>query len=491
MKVLLANPPAYIKDYDRHFVQAGSRWSFTMRVPKDSGYKDHYLPYPFFLGYSSALLKPNFDVKTIDACALDFDEREFVEYVVAHDPDVLVLEAPTVSFPLVMDVIQEIKENIGCEIVLAGSHVTALAKEVMEKYPFIDYCLLGEYELTLKELMEHLGKESESNKSLRAIKGLGFRHGNEIIVNERRELLKDLDSLPFPDREDLPIKYYHDFEIAGKPCAQLLTSRGCPSGCIFCVERQVMWASPFYRKRNSAKVVDEMVFVKEKYGAKQVYFDDETMTINRKHVKSICDEIIDRELDIPWTCMGDITLDYDTLKLMGKAGCVGVKFGVETVNTKTLSEISKTFLNLEKAKQFVKWCKELNIWSHATFMIGLPGDTEKDVSETLKFAIDLDIDSAQFSIATPFPGTPFFDMARENGWLTTLDWTMYDGANCAVINYPWLKKEEIEKLYQNALKKFYKHAILKSFVRPRRTVKLLRAGGLGYAIHKALDASRM
>lgn len=490
MKVLIANPPAYIGDYDRHFVQAGSRWSFTMRISKDSGCNEHYLPYPFFLGYSSALLKRTFDVKAIDACALDFDEREFIQYVVAHDPDVLVLEVPTVSFPLVMEVIREIKEDIRCKVVLAGSHVTALAKEVMDKYAFIDYCLLGEYELTLKELMEHLDKESEDDKNLRAIKGLGFRHGNKVTINERRELLKNLDKLPFPDREDLPIKYYHDFEIAGKPSAQMLTSRGCPSSCIFCVERQVIWDSPLYRKRNPAKVVDEMALVKDEYGAKQVYFDDETMTINRKHVKAICDEIIYRGLDIPWTCMGDITLDYDTLNLMAKAGCVGVKFGVETVNTETLSEIRKIFLNLEKTKQFVEWCRELNMWSHATFMIGLPGDTEKDVSKTLKFATDLDPDSAQFSIATPFPGTPFFDMAKRNDWLTTLDWTMYDGANHAVLNYPWLSKEEIERLYQNALKKFYKHAILKGFVKPRRVVRLVRARGLGYAMRKALSASR-
>jgi radical SAM superfamily enzyme YgiQ (UPF0313 family) len=189
--------------------------------------------------------------------------------------------------------------------------------------------------------------------------------------------------------------------------------------------------------------------------------------------------------------MGDITLDYTTLKLMVKAGCVGVKFGVETVNTRTLSEISKTFLNLDKAKQFVKWCKELNLWSHATFMIGLPGDTKKDVLKTLEFALELDTDSAQFSIATPFPGTPFFDMVKENGWLTTLDWTMYDGANCSVVSYPWLDKEQIERLYRKALKKFYTRTILRGIVKPRRMIKLLQAGGLRYALRKVWDASRI
>jgi radical SAM superfamily enzyme YgiQ (UPF0313 family) len=124
-------------------------------------------------------------------------------------------------------------------------------------------------------------------------------------------------------------------------------------------------------------------------------------------------------------------------------------------------------------------------------MMGLPGDSKEDIAKTLEFAVKLDTDSAQFSIATPFPGTPFFEMARENGWLATLDWTMYDGANHAVVDYPWLNKEEIEAFYRSALKQFYKHAILKGFVRPRRVMKLVRARGIGYALHKAVSASRM
>lgn len=460
-----------------------------MHIPKEKKCKEHYLPYPFFLGYSSALLKRDLDiyVKAVDACALDFDEKDFANYVRSYKPDVFVLEVPTISFPLVMDLIRELKEDIDFKVIIAGTHVTALAKDVMGKYPFIDYCLLGEYELTLKELIEHLNCDS-SRGNLRSIKGLTFRYRGKIVINGRRELVRDLDKMPFPDRDDMPIERYHDFEIAGKPAAQLLTSRGCPSNCIFCVERQVLWDSPLYRRRSPKRVVDEMVVVKEKYGAKQVYFDDETMVINRRHVEAICREIIDRGLDLPWTCMGDITLDYDTLSLMAKAGCVGVKFGVETINTRTLTDIQKIFMNLERVKRFVKYCKKLGIWSHATYMIGLPGERREDILRTLDFALKLDTDSAQFSIATPFPGTPFFEMARENGWLATYDWTMYDGANYAVINYPWLAREEIEQLYRVALKRYYKHAVMRSIVKPRKVFKLIKARGLTYVVHKTLQS---
>lgn len=487
----MANAPAYIKNYNRHFVQAGSRWSFSMPIPKKGGYKDHYLPYPFFLGYSSALLKRDTeaDVKTVDPCALDFDEETFISFVKSYGPDVLLMEVPTISFPLVMEIIKEIKDIVGCKVALTGGHVTALTEDVMEKHPFIDYCLLGEYELTLRELIKYLGGERDDG-GLGEIEGLAFRDKEKIIVNEKRKFLMELDALPFPDRNDLAIQHYHDFEIAGKPSAQMLTSRGCPSGCIFCLERHVIYASPLYRRRAPSKIVSEMNLVREKYKAKQVYFDDETMTMNRSHIRSICEEIIYNGLDMPWTCMGDITLDYETLKIMTRAGCVGIKFGVETINTKTLIEVKKTFVDVEKVKQFVRWCKELGIWTHATYVIGLPGDTRDDIQRSLKFAIKLDNDSAQFSIATPYPGTPFFELARENGWLLTYDWTLYDGANHSVISYPWLRKDEIEELFRSALKHYYRNAIIRGLINPRRIFRILRAGGMRYAMNKAVCALR-
>ncbi|MFH1328817.1 MAG: radical SAM protein [Candidatus Bathyarchaeota archaeon] len=487
-KVLIANPPAYIRNYDRHFVQAGSRWSFSMNIPKSADCKDHYLPYPFFIGYASALLKRDseVEVKTVDGCALDFDEKDFQSYVRSYSPDVLVVEVPTISFPLVMDVLEEVEKSVGY-IVVAGSHVSALPKEVMTQYPFIDYCLIGEYELTLKELIGLLATGKTENEYLKTVEGLVFRRGDEIVVSERRKLLSDLDYLPFPDRDDLPIEHYHDFEIAGKPCAQIFTTRGCPSGCIFCLFRQVVYASPRYRKRSPSKVIDEMTIVKEKYGAKQVYFDDDTMAADSRHMRALCQEILDRRLDIPWTCMGDITLNYETLSLMVKAGCVGVKFGVESMNMKTLQDIKKSFINLEKVEQFTRWCKKLRMWTHSTYAIGLPGETKDDVTKTINFAMKLKTDSAQFSMATPLPGTPFFKMAKEKGWLVTDDWTRYDGSSYAVVSYPKLTNTDIEQLHQKALKQFYKRAIVRAAVSPRKVINLARAKGLGYAVRKVKD----
>lgn len=479
MKVLIANPPAYIGDHSRHFIQAGSRWSYSMQIKKKSDFKDHYLPYPFFIGYASALLKRDVDadIKAVDACALDFDDKEFVEYVKRYDPDLLVVEIPTISFPLMMNVLREIKKTTECKIACAGAHITALTNETMKKYKFIDYALLGEYEISLKELVNVLTTNA-TPKNLEQIQGIAFRDNGKVKVNPRRNLLKDLDILPFPDRDDLNVNHYHDFEIAGRPCVQLLSSRGCPFNCSFCLERQVLYASPIYRKRNPVKVVDEMEYVAEKYNAKQIYFDDQTMTVSKEHVTAICMEILSRNLDLPWACMGDITLDFKTLELMKKAGCVGIKFGIETICPETLKRAGKGFVNLQKAKLFREWCKKLGIWTHATYTIGLPGDTEEKVKATLKFALELDTDSAQFSIATPFPGTPFFETAKKEGWLLTLDWTKYDGNVSSVLTYPSLSKEKIEELFHSLGKSWQIHIIKRYLLNPFRLMKRAKLLGL-------------
>ena len=491
MRVLISNPPAYFHDPYRHFIQAGSRWSFSFYTKKPKEKSKHYLPYPFFIGYSSSLLKRDLDkveVKALDACALDFDEESFIHYIENYKPDLLVVEVPTISFPFVIKMLEKISGIINCKIALAGSHVTALSKEIMNEYPFIDYILIGEYELTLKELVNNLFNGIE----IKNIKGLVYRNGKSIVDNGRRELLTNLDYLPFPDREDLPIECYHDFEIVGEPCIQMWSTRGCPFSCIFCVERQVIYASPLYRKRDPIKVVDEMEFCLKKYNAKQIYFDDETMTVDRKHVRAISEEIIKRKLDIPWACMADITIDMETLNFMSKSGCVGIKFGIETISNETLKTINKKFIDLRKAEKLVKWCKERGIWTHATYMVGLPGDTAKNILATLDFAKKLKTDSIQVSIATPFPGTPFFELAEKNGWLISHDWTLFDGANYSVLNYPYFSKHEIEKLSKyfssSWEKKKKRDKIKKAIFNPKKLFQKIKKHGIKRSLEIFIDS---
>lgn len=486
VKVLLCSPPAYIGNHERHFIQAGSRWSFSIFVRK--GFTDHYMPYPFGLGYSSAILKAEgeHEVVGLDACALDYDEKQFVHAATRHSPDLLVVDAPTISFPLLLPLLKQIKAETNCKLMLTGGHVTALAREVMLVHPVVDYCALGEYEITVKKVANLVA--GTGKLSMNEIDGLAFRNNGNVAVNETLPKTYTLDDLPYPDREDFLMRFYHDFEIAGKPCVQMLTSLGCPYKCTFCMPIRVMHGDvPNYRKREPDNIVDEIENVRDVYGAKQLYFDDDTFAVDKGRIRQMCERMRERHTDVPWTAMGDITLDKRTLEELSKSDCVGLKFGVETSSATTLTEIKKTFVNAERVRRFVRECQELGIWTHATFIVGLPGDHAESIEKTVEFSSDLGLDSVQFSIATPFPGTPFYDQVKSNGWLVSTDWTRFDGANYGVVSYPWLTHTEIERLHRRALQRWYGRALIEELKEPRRIKRILKARSFWYSTRKVLS----
>jgi len=369
----------------------------------------HYQPYPFNLGYAVSILKQEgFKVDAFDGCALDMDEKDFISRVIQTGPDALIIEIPTVSFPIVMRLLEDIKREIECKIIVAGPHVTALPSST--KYEI----LTGEWEKTLSS--DHL----------------------------------EFKDYPFPDRDFFPNEQYSNFEFE-RPSAQMISSKGCHGLCSFCMERHVICEVSAVRTRTPANIADEMQSLKE-MGAKQIWFDDMSITYKKGHVDGMCHEILDRRLDLPWTCMGDMNCNEITLELMAKAGCRGLAFGVETINRKALKLANKRFVTVEKTQNFVETLKRHGIYSVATFIIGLPGETKETVLRTIKFATsELDADSIQFSIATPLPGTPFYRMCKENGWLITADWTMYDGSRHSVVSYPELEAFEIEELFGLAM----------------------------------------
>lgn len=486
MKILLCSPPAYIGDRDRHFIQAGSRWSFSIFVRK--GVQEHYMPYPFGLGYASAILKSSgeHEVVGLDACAADYDEKEFVSRLLKHSPDLVVADVPTISFPLVLPLLERVKRETNCRILLTGGHVTELATEVMTSNPFVDYCALGEYEQTVQKVVDTIAGQRQ--RSLYDVDGLAFRNNGTVVVNRQISKTYSLDDMPFPDREDFPVHLYHDFEIAGKPCVQMLTTLGCPYKCTFCMPIRVMHGdAPLYRRRDPDRIVDEIENVRDVYGAKQLYFDDDTFAVDKGRIRQMCERMRERHTDVPWTAMGDITLDKRTLEELSKSDCVGLKFGVETSSATTLTEIKKTFVNAERVEKFVRSCRDLGIWTHATFIIGLPGDRAENIEKTIEFSSGLGLDSVQFSIATPFPGTPFYDQVKENGWLVTDDWTRYDGANYGVVSYPWLTHTEIERLHRRALQRWYGRALIEELKEPRRVKRILKAKSFWYSTRKVLS----
>jgi radical SAM superfamily enzyme YgiQ (UPF0313 family) len=231
MKVLIANPPAYLYNEGRRYIQGGSRWSYSEFIPRKEALRSTlYMPYPFFLGYAASYLRAHSDadVEFLDAAAELQNEVDFLRRLKSSQPDLLVVEAPTVSWNPIMRVLREAKSALpDMKVAVTGLHVTGLGVQALVGQPQVDFALTGEFELTLAELVDRA-------LDPRGVRGLIYRDGDRLVDNGRRPLDADLSRYPYPERPPHLIDRYYDFAIAGRPNVQMLTSRGCPVGCNFC-----------------------------------------------------------------------------------------------------------------------------------------------------------------------------------------------------------------------------------------------------------------
>lgn len=443
MKVLLTNPPWLGDEWVG--VRAGSRWPHTH---KTKGYL-RYVPFPFNMAYAAAVLeKNNIEVSVIDAIALELTPDEFLNSVRKELPDLVVLESSTPSINNDYMYAEKIKEATNCFVAFVGNHVSALPEEVL-KNKSIDFGLIGEWDYTLLELAQQLATEKKFYKIL----GLAFKRGDKIFVTKRRPLL-DFNELPFPARHLLPMEKYNETFCENFPNVQMLTSRGCPFKCIFCLEPWVFYGQA-YRARNVGLVIEEMKSVIGEYEPKEIYFDDSTFTVSEERTIELCNKIVENSFNIPWSCMtaANCIRSEKMLESMAEAGCQRIKIGLESAAEEVLKNAGKPY-DLEHVKTALRWAKDCGIGIHLTVMIGLPGETEKTVEKTMSYVSELAkeglVHSIQSSVAIPFPGTGFHKMAQENKWLTTVNWQEYDGSCKSVISYPELSQEQIMVLKEKA-----------------------------------------
>jgi radical SAM superfamily enzyme YgiQ (UPF0313 family) len=482
MKVLLANIP-WSTEQGKYGVRAGSRWAHMRREDVQTV---NYYPFPFFLAYTTAVLKKNgVKAKLKDCIAEGVGEKEFNEYLRREKFDLVIIETSTISIYNDLRIAENIKKGSGITIVFCGTHTSALYNEVMKENEFIDFVMYGEYDYTALDLIKTLEKKGDFSR----VDGVVYREDDKIIVNKRRELIKDLDSLPFPERDGLPMDKYNEPFCKNIPNVQMVTSRGCPYSCIYCVEPSVYYGKPNFRPRSPEDVVGEIEFILRGYNPEEIYFDDSSFTIDQERVKKICDLMIKRGLKIKWSCMADTKVEYETLKKMKEAGCISVKFGVESADHGILKNIRKVFTP-EDAKRMVRYCKKLGIFTHATYMFGLPGETKETIRKTIDFFVKLKTDTAQFSAATPYPGTDFYRMCEENKWLVTKDWTKYDGSECSVVSYPDCTKEIIEEAIVKAKKKLFIAVLKNPRVFKSYVIGSYRSEGLGGVFRNALRKAK-
>ncbi len=437
MKIFLGNAPWKKKGY--YGVRAGSRW------PHFEEEHHRYMPFPFFLAYAAALLeRNNFDVLLVDGVAERMDEADFFNRIKIFRPDLIVLEVSTLSLNADLETAKRLREDLGpaAKIVFCGLHYGMYNRDFLGQYDFVDFILKGEYEYTLLELAQCLNAGTGLNKIL----GLIYSDSQGAINdNPYRSPLKDLDNLPWPARHFLPKDGYEDLpRILPRPTAQMLASRGCPYQCIFCAWPQIMYRENLYRMRGPVDVVDEMAYLIKEEKFNSIYFDDDIFGMGKERTLNICRQITKRGLNTPWAIMARVDiLDEEVLKAMADSGLRAVKYGVESGAQELINNSGKN-LDLSKVAETVEITKQLGINVHLTFMFGLPGETKDTIKKTIDFALLLEPDSLQFSIATPFPGSRYFQMLDEKGYIVNKNWQDYDGYSRAVIKTDNLSPEDLE-----------------------------------------------
>ncbi|MDP8253404.1 MAG: radical SAM protein [Candidatus Kaelpia aquatica] len=427
MKVLLLNPLVkYDIDskYEKYYIRSGSRWPHSGVKKKNT--LAHYLPFPFFLGYSAALLnRDGFKVHIVDAVAADIGEEDLLDIIKKVKPDLVFYEPTILTSQYDIRFAYKIKSVYGdmC-IALGGSYATVFAKGIIEDNQAVDFILKGEYEFSLLNVARHL-RDNVEIKS-----GIIYSKEGEIIDSGESILIDDLDRLPYPERDLFPLNekpnpgIYWDGFCQNYPAYQLQASRGCPYRCYFCLFNQVMYNSGKYRTFSPQIVVEEMEMIKRRYKAKEIYFDDDDFTIDRRFVLDLCSEIKNRKLELKWSCMADaINIDEELIKTMADGGCIGIKFGVESGSEKIVKEIGKP-IDLKRVIKVINICAKYGIKTHATFIFGLLNEGREDLRVSAAYIHNLKADSIQISIAVPYPGTRFYVMAQED---KSLKFNSYDG----------------------------------------------------------------
>ena len=484
MKILMLNPP-YFK-----------RFSRNSRSPAIS--KGGTLYYPIWLAYATGVLEEEgFDVRLIDGPASGRDMEEIVDEMRVFKPDLTVIDTSTPSIHNDVQAAEALKDASGSYIIMVGTHASAMSEETVRMSPKIDAAAREEYDYTINDLAYAL----KDKKDLETVPGINFRRGEEIISTPNRTFIKDMDSLPFVSKvykKHLDHTHYF-YAHSLHPIMTIITGRGCPYDCVYCVLPQTMNGKG-YRKRSAANVADEFEYIKENFpDVKEIMIEDDTLTVDQKRCRALSETLIERGIKMTWTANSRADVDLETMQYMRKAGCRLFCVGIESGDQDVLDQVKKR-LEVDRISQFMGDAKKAGIMVHGCFMVGNPGETKETLVKTLDFAKELKPDTAQFFPIMVYPGTAAYDWAKENGYLLTEDyskWLTSDGLHNSVVSRPGLTNEELVDFCDMARRSFYLRPQYISFKlwqgirNPREGQRTLKSAGtfLKYlfrgSLHKA------
>jgi radical SAM superfamily enzyme YgiQ (UPF0313 family) len=413
--------------------------------------------YPVWLAYAAGVAEQNgHDTVLMDAPAMGLNLEAVLNRLADFVPELIVLDTSTPSIINDVKVAVTLKKRFSkCFVVLVGTHPSALPVETLKLNRNIDGVCQGEYEFTIRDLAFVL----ENNHDISSVKGLVWQDGDHIYRNDPRGKIEELDSLPFVTsvyKKHLNIKDYF-FAAASYPMVMIMSGRGCPYRCFFCVYPQVMHGRR-YRMRSAGDVVAEMEYIATHLPeVKEVGFEDDCFTANLKRVREICDLILSKDLKIKWYCNVRGNLELETLQLMRQAGCRLVTVGFESGCQEILDGMKKGE-TVENYIKFGKAARKAGVLVHGCIMVGNPGDTAQTLAQSYEFAKKMNCDSMQFYPLYVYPGTEAYDWAVENKYLTTFDFTKWltpEGLHNCVLNTPDLSADKMMALCDNYLRKYH------------------------------------
>jgi len=444
--ILLINPP-YV-DYDK---------KDKPRVLVNTS----FFP-PIGIGYLAAYLENNnFKVSVLDMEAERISLSKIPLILRSFKPKIIGVSITSdLIFPISYELIKKIKETIEIPIVVGGVYPSNNRDFLMEK-PEIDYLIKGEGELTLNEFMNYILKKEGK---LIEIDGLSYKNEGKIIHNPPRQLIKNLDDLPFPAWDKFLVRKYFISISYKNPSFAITASRGCPYRCIFCSTSVFQ----FYRFRSPKNVVDEIELLINNYDIRDITFHDPTFNVNLKWVKSFCIELINRNIKIKWRCLCRVDIINDQIiSIMKQSGCYNIAFGIESSKDKFLSFLQKDF-SIKQVKKAMTIVKKYKIEVLAYFMYGIPGQTISDLVHNIRFIKELSPDYINILILNPVVGTQLWDKAKTNGWLSSFNLETFNAPETLGIKRQWW---EIPNLNEEILNYYIKRSYISYFFNLRTIIK--------------------
>ncbi|MBU2541465.1 MAG: B12-binding domain-containing radical SAM protein [Candidatus Omnitrophica bacterium] len=400
------------------------------------------------LAYIGSFLKSHDkDVELIDATFIEGGLEGLFKKIKEEAPRIVGFTVVTANMSVVARMAEEIKKiSPQTLIVVGGFHPSALPAETVNNYKAIDIAVIGEGEFTMLDLCEF--------DDLTGIKGICYRNeSDEIKINEPRPLMEDLDSLPFPLFEHLLVYKYGYLSLGN--ALPVLSGRGCPYNCSFCASNVINQRR--CRLRNSSKFVEELECLIARYKINRFVFCDESFTFDKKRTIEICEEIINKNLNIRWSCMMRVdNASPELLKIMKEAGCQMIEIGIESADDLVLEKSNKK-IELQQVIQTVNLANKMKLEINAFFILGLPFETPESIERTIDFSKRLKVDYAQFSMFVPLPGSAAWNLTKGGNGLrcTARDWDDFARYKKPIVESDMLSSETLYSLYNRAIRSFY------------------------------------